>query len=617
MFCENCGAEIKEGNQFCTNCGTKVTELTLGEFNKKIDQGIFDGNNISNTGTVDIGLTQFSDVNDNNQFNTGTNQFNTGTNQFNTGTNQFDTSTNQFYTNTNQFDTGTNAFFNNSGQWGVVEEKPKKKKKGLVVFLVLLLLLLLAGGGFAGYWFFLRQTPINPEDFISVKVDKTLDGYASADVNINYNKLSNQIGYKNLKNALVDGMSTSELKDYQKEKNFNIDNATDTKAGKEALNAENIIKITIGNTDNLSNGDEITFVFEPADILNFKDNEELFKALKIKMDDKYVYKVSGLEKGREVDILIPNVENYISYVGTEGAGSAIINFDNQKYQFDNNYEVTLNGDTGTVLFNNSSVGRLTYGIFTKEGDSKQGELSKGDNLSLMVIPDEKLTQHFIEEKISAKGSKELVVGELGSYADPSTISSQQLVAISENLLIDFRNQYTEGCPDVAALYSMKNKKNPDDYYLGYLIKTTDKQNYFYYNQVYKAPDGTVVFGETPNTLYLGNSDKDLQNKLSDFDLTSINESPIKASKYAVGKYITTTAKGINIRTGPSVDYAKFKINNKDQAYEEGERMKVLDEARDSDGDLWYKVEFTRSGKQYQQWITGKYVTIDTNNYLDY
>ena len=576
MFCENCGAEIKEGNQFCTNCGTKTTAISFGEFNKKIDQGIFS----NNEGSVDVGLTQVNNMNNTGQYNTGTNQFNTGTNSF-----------------------------TNSGQWGVVEE-PKKKKKGLVIFLVLLLLLLLAGGAFAGYWFFLRQKPINPEEFISVKVDKALDGYAKAEVNINYNKLSNLIGYKNLKKALVEGMSEKELKELQKEKNFKIDNATETKAGKEALNASNIISVTYDKTEYLSNGDEIVFTFEPAEGLKYSDVEELFKTMKIKMDGKYSYEVSGLESGRKVEIMPSNVENYISYVGTDGNGSAVVNFNNLKYKFDNDYEVVLNGNIGTVSYKNSIVGRLGFEFLTKEGDPKQGKLSKGDKILLAALPDESLTQHFIDQKISAQNVANLVVGDLGSFADPSSLTSQQLVALSEKLVIDFRNNYAEGCPDVGAMYSMKNKKSPEDYYLGYLFKSTDKQYYFYYNQVYKSPDGSnVVFGEAANTIYLGNSDKDLKTKLSDFDLTSIDHSAVSRNKYAVGKELITTAKGINVRTGPGVNYDKYKINGKYQAYEEGEVLVVYDEARDSDNDLWYKVGFYRNGREHQQWITGKYVEI--------
>ena len=66
---------------------------------------------------------------------------------------------------------------------------------------------------------------------------------------------------------------------------------------------------------------------------------------------------------------------------------------------------------------------------------------------------------------------------------------------------------------------------------------------------------------------------------------------------------------VRIRTGPGTNYAQFTLNGEVQYFNFLEVVKVLEEVPDKDGDIWYKVQFTRNGTVYTQYIYSKYAQI--------
>ena len=59
---------------------------------------------------------------------------------------------------------------------------------------------------------------------------------------------------------------------------------------------------------------------------------------------------------------------------------------------------------------------------------------------------------------------------------------------------------------------------------------------------------------------------------------------------------------INVRSGPGVNNSALKIGDDYVYLFKGDEVSIIGEDKDSDGRLWYKVEFNYKGTDYTRWV---------------
>ena len=555
MYCKHCGKQLPDFSKFCRFCGTDLRGLTAEN-------------------TISIQPTQ--------------------------------TITTQTLT-TNQTQTFTVPVqqpVQTTGSIPVQQPVLTKKKSNPVVLVALIAFLLLAGLS-AAYFLFFNRKSINPKDFVTVEMTDSLNGSASAYVDIDYDKLNNLIGKKNLKNAVKKMLSDQEKESIQYFYNMTVDEFLDSSLGGQMLlDARHFLYAYADNTRNLSNGDEILINFESSGYS--MELDDVCKLLNIKLPKEYRYKVSGLSEGKTVDIMLPDLEKYIVFYGTNGAASIAAQWDGIKYRIDNTYDVTMNGQWGVVSKDGMNVGNIIYTFALENSNHSIDALSQGDRVFISATADDSLVQEFAGNGLTASNNKQLiVVNELGTSLDTSTLSNDQLRKLGEQVVITARNHELEKCPILVGLYSYKNGSQDG---LAYVFRTTSNEYYAYTQDIYTSADGNDIISSSPSYLHLANAD-DIKNELRGYQLQPLNGDVINDAKYVVGKEVKVMVKGLRVRSGPGTNTTHVKNNGVLMNYEEGEYLKVIDEVRDSSNNIWYEVQFTRNGQQFTYWASGGHVEI--------
>ena len=551
MFCKHCGKEVPNESKFCPYCGEDLTSFTT--INNPIipDETIFvkpDLQEVENT----IENTSYFDTRDTN-----------------------------------------------------INTENKKGSKAIIFVLIPLLLIGLLAGA---YFLLFGNKNVNTSDFVTVTVSDDLDGYASAQVNIDYKKLNEIIGDKNMQKAFkkISGQSTSILDD--------IKSIFSNNSSTYSLDSSNFIEYKIENDKNLHNNDEVVVEFvagqlayyNPSSTLSF---EEICKLLKINMDDKHISVVKGLQEGVAVEATMPNIENYISFVGSQGKGKPIFNTANLSYTF-NNYKVTFTTpEVGEVTKNGAYVGNLLYFIEAENPNVNIEQLKQGDVVLLKVQPDDTLAKELAKDKLVVNTQPiSITVNKLGESLDPSKIATTQLLAMSQPIVINARNAHMDDKTAILEqIYTLTNKTD-NSYGLAYIFKTTDN-NYCMTiaKDIAKDPSSDNI-GFDFDSFDVGKS-LDLANALSAYDYKPLGNNEVLKYKYAVGKNGIVTNKGVRVRNGAGTKYTHVKIDGKLANYEEGEVLEIIDEAIGDDNNLWYRVNLVRSNKTYSYWISGMYLQI--------
>lgn len=551
MFCKHCGKEVPNESKFCPYCGEDLTSFTT--INNPIipDETIFvkpDLQEVENT----IENTSYFDTRDTN-----------------------------------------------------INTENKKGSKAIIFVLIPLLLIGLLAGA---YFLLFGNKNVNTSDFVTVTVSDDLDGYASAQVNIDYKKLNEIIGDKNMQKAFkkISGQSTSILDD--------IKSIFSNNSSTYSLDSSNFIEYKIENDKNLHNNDEVVVEFvagqlayyNPSSTLSF---EEICKLLKINMDDKHISVVKGLQEGVAVEATMPNIENYISFVGSQGKGKPIFNTANLSYTF-NNYKVTFTTpEVGEVTKNGAYVGNLLYFIEAENPNVNIEQLKQGDVVLLKVQADDTLAKELAKDKLVVNTQPiSITVNKLGESLDPSKIATTQLLAMSQPIVINARNAHMDDKTAILEqIYTLTNKTD-NSYGLAYIFKTTDN-NYCMTiaKDIAKDPSSDNI-GFDFDSFDVGKS-LDLANALSAYDYKPLGNNEVLKYKYAVGKNGIVTNKGVRVRNGAGTKYTHVKIDGKLANYEEGEVLEIIDEAIGDDNNLWYRVNLVRSNKTYSYWISGMYLQI--------
>ena len=483
-----------------------------------------------------------------------------------------------------------------------VLQRSQKSKLPLIIGGVILLALL-----FGVYSLFFSRKSINPKDFITVNVDNALNGYANAQVDINYDKLTELIGEKNFKNA-VKSMMTEDEKKFIQSSGSSVSAYLDSPMAKAMYYAPFFVNVNYDNATNLSNGQEITFTFDTSTGLYSFD--EITKMLNIKLPKEYKYKVSGLEEGKTINILIPNIENYVSFYGANGSGSAVLGWNDATYNFENDYQVKMMNNIGQVTHNGNIVGSILYEVVGENGKNVDGGLSQGDTIKVTATPDSSLVAELMNNKLSAtNNSVDIKVDKIIEYEALDNLDRNQVLAIGEEVVLYARNALAKYSPYVKEEFSIRNKKTGATGF-AYLIGTSEKEYYVITQDVRKDPNTNKLVANGFKMDSIGKSDN-ISNFLKDYDLY-IMGNEVNGQTYAVGKQAKITMEGVRVRSGPSTNSTHVKINNKAAYYDNGEVVKIVEETRDSENNLWYKVEFKRNGNTYTYWASGMYVEILTN-----
>lgn len=542
MYCKHCGKEIFDESKFCRFCGTDLQDVTKIIKPSEVLKTTSDNKNITQTTTTSI-VTP------------------------------------------------------------TVIQQPALKKKNSVLPIVLAAIFLLSLLSGVYFLFFSRKT-IDPKDFVTVKVDDSLNGYANADVYVDYDKLTQLIGEKNFKNA-VKKIMTDDEKKFIESSGMSINQYLDSDIAKSMYYAPYFINAYSDNTNSLSNNQEVVVKFDSS--YSQFDFDEMTKILNIKLPKEYKYKVNGLEEGKSISIILPNIENYISFYGKNGNASAVPSWDGTSYVLENDYKVQMANNIGQVTHNGNYVGNIVYEISNINSKDVNGGLSQGDIIKVIAMPDTNLVKEFINNKLSViDTSVDVKVDKIIEYASLDNIDNNQLFALGEEVVINTRNSLSKYCPYLIEEFAIKNKTTGETG-LAYLFSTNEKDYYVVTQDVYKVPNSNELISNGIKMDSLGKNG-DIAAFLKDYELISLGNE-VNSQKYAVGKEGQFTLKGVRVRSGPSVNSVHIKLNNKAAYYEEGEVVKIIDETRDSDNDIWYQVEFVRDGNTYRYWSSGMYITL--------
>ena len=77
----------------------------------------------------------------------------------------------------------------------------------------------------------------------------------------------------------------------------------------------------------------------------------------------------------------------------------------------------------------------------------------------------------------------------------------------------------------------------------------------------------------------------------------------------VGLSIYVNTDEVRVRKGPGTNYDHMEIDGEKQYYSIGSIYTILDAREDSDGRVWFKVEYVSDGTSYETWITSEYTDI--------
>ena len=550
MFCKHCGKEIPNESKFCPYCGEDMASFTTS-INKIPDETM---------------IVRPDEEIDKNVGNTS-------------------------YFDTKEIDVNTG------------------KKKGSKVLLIILAFLIIAGL-ISGAYFLLSSKSIKTTDFVNVTISDDLNGYANAHVNVDYNKLNELIGNKNMQRAFI---KLTGQRDYTiiDEIKFMFSKNTTTAN----VNSSDFFEYEVENDKNLHNDDRIIVRLIPGTLAGYSTSgpmsfDEMCKLLKIRMDDKCNFTVKGLQEGTAIDATMPDIGKYISFVGSQGKGKAVFNTSNLSYTFNNNYNVTFKTpNVGEVTKNGAYVGNLFYNIEPGSADVNVEQLKQGDTVLLKVVPDDTLIKELAKDKVIAKSEPvSLTVNKLGESLDPSKIATTDLIAMAQPIVVNTRNTHMNDKTAILnQIYKLTNKSD-NSYGLAYIFKTTDNNYSVTIAKDITKDTASGNIGFDYDSFEAGKS-LDLTSTLSAYDYTALGNNEVLKYKYAVGKNGIVINKGVRVRNGAGTNYTHVKIDGKLANYDEGEVLEIIDEAIGNDGNIWYKVNLVRGGKTYSYWISGMYLQI--------
>ena len=388
-----------------------------------------------------------------------------------------------------------------------VEETPvTPQKSGVAGPLKTLLPLILAGALVVGgiIWFISsRRATVDPKQYVIVEVDTTrLSGNATAKISTNKEYLSQILSGQKLIDAAEKALKENGKDSKQIESILRNNQSRYT-------DPENYIQPDFVDTSllNIGNGEEITIGFHPGSIWNdlgYTDIswEDVCSKLKIKMDEKYTYVVSGLTEGTPVLLALDNIEDYIDFKGIGESADLIFNESlPREYSVDDTYYLTLDmsdlySAAYSVIKDNQRIGEYTY--FTGFGYDGEIDYSK---VIIRGVPDDDLISALEKDGMTvAKFFKEVPISGVPQYIRSiDDLSEEEIDRIAAEIGRDYRD-------GILSVYKAVLKPTEQQYREQNFELIFVPADYSYAVEVYnlyRNADGSLGDGYSNNRSYLG------------------------------------------------------------------------------------------------------------------
>lgn len=288
------------------------------------------------------------------------------------------------------------------------------------------------------------------EDYVKVtysamdaNVENLYSGYAKPVIEVDYDKLGEDIGIKGYKNYHI------EVEGHDKKR---VDSYFE---GSDHVSAINYFKIDFKDYyEYVANGDVITVE------LSVKSNsytlEETVSAMNISIEKELNITVEGLKQAKELDFM-GEIEKYVVYTGANGNGKAKMDFSSvtEPFVVDGVFylkpENTYNGTNSVkVVYENEEIATFGYYI-EKERINNSGrhsyraeEITEGDVLYIKIL-DSKLSSELIKRGYVLKETvREFTVPDIGDYVKAKDEMTAEDI---EKIKQDFSNELSAEYPD--------------------------------------------------------------------------------------------------------------------------------------------------------------------------
>lgn len=208
--------------------------------------------------------------------------------------------------------------------------------------------------------------------------------------------------------------------------------------------------------ENLANGDIIVVTATPSSEMESAGEtiEDIEKGLGISIKDAEI-KVEGLVDAKEIDLL-KDIDKYISFEGTNGKGIVKINIpEGTEYQIDDFYFKRSYQNGLDVVYNNESLGSLSYSVQPDENGKTRTDYRKGETCTVALSYSE-LKTNLEELGYVAKAEEyKVTVPDLGEYITSKDQLTQEDMEILRNGLLEHMTAEGYGNPEIMATYYSK------------------------------------------------------------------------------------------------------------------------------------------------------------------
>lgn len=489
-------------------------------------------------------------------------------------------------------------------------EKGKGQGSLIIIGAVALAVVLLVG------FLLFGAKRIKPESFIDVTFDDTLNGYSSAYVHVDYDKLDEIIGKDRIKSGTLKLIKSSpEIQAFLKVLGVSAEEVA------KDVGSDDFFEVNVQDPGhNLKNGDEVVIDIVPGDIFSELGMEsvtlsEACKCLGVSLPAQYKVKVSGLDSGTEITLLPKSLAECVTFKGAEDHGWAC--FDLPSYYELNGFALQSYGYNYCDVYKDDVYRGYIYLEVAAPGDKSPYVLSTGDKVTVSILPDADLAAFLLSKRmVIADKPATLTVGELGKFM--TTFSAQDIKELSKSMICDaiYRNlRWTS-----FTAYKVEKKDNGG---LGgnsktgivYVLKSPKKTTFFYQGDIFKYDVATAEYVNTIN--YKG--DKDEASIISALQgyATSVERIPdyqLASPQEALQGYTAkVNSSDVRARKGPGTNYGILTIKKKKQHYKKGAEYLIQDARPDKDGRMWYQVNYKYNGKTYQTWVTSQYSDLYKKN----
>ncbi|MBR0386141.1 MAG: zinc ribbon domain-containing protein, partial [Erysipelotrichaceae bacterium] len=460
--------------------------------------------------------------------------------------------------------------------------------------------------------------PVKPSGFINVTFDDVLSGYSSAHLDVSYSKLDELIGERRLRHAFKKIFDESEKGQKMKqEQGVTADEMADY------CRSSDFINVRMPDPgESLGNGDEVVVLLEPGYIFyEYSYGEDVTLAdvcdlLKISLPEEYRVKVQGLTEAEKLNLMSPQVSDWISFEGVEGQGTVKVSYPDMYLV--NDYQMEYYGqDCYEVYRDDRYLGSFDYIYEAPAGKSIDG-LSEGDSINIKIVADDDLRRSLLEKQITLESNPVTVkvtkleqaisgLDALGNSDITSLSSEAMLYAVNHGLPCNIRAAYKTIVRN-GDFY----RKNGNNYGIVYVLGEEGNTVLLYQSDMY--PDSTGYSAGFYKKKDFSNDDSlsTVENALNATGKADKIDDRIlaKTEDAFIGKTVTLNEDEVRVRMGPGTDYQQLEVDGEKQYYSIGSTYTVIDVKPDSSGVIWFQVEYQTDSQKYKTWVISEYTVIE-------